>query len=87
MQRYLSEKDFIKYFTHSFFFKDSVYLLLEGRGGRKREKHQCVVASCAPPTGDPAEDPDMYPDQKWNQQTLASQVRTQLIVSHQTGLH
>ena len=26
------------------------YLFLEGKGGRKGEKHQCVVASLAPPT-------------------------------------
>ena len=25
----------------------------EGKGRRKRGKHQCVVASCVPPTGTP----------------------------------
>ena len=36
------------------FFKDFIYLLLEsGRDGeREGEKHQCVVASHAPPTMD-----------------------------------
>ena len=38
------------------YFRDFIYLFLErGREGeRKGEKHQCVVASRAPPTGDPA---------------------------------
>ena len=33
------------------FLKDFIYLL-EEEGGREGEKHQCVVASCPPPTGD-----------------------------------
>ena len=33
-----------------------LYLFLE-RGGREGEKHQCVVASGAPPTGDLAHNP------------------------------
>ena len=39
-------------FCHLFciFFKDFIYLFLER--GREGEKHQCVVASEAPPTGD-----------------------------------
>ena len=32
-----------------------------GREG-ERGKHQCVVASCAPPTGDLAHNPGMSPD-------------------------
>ena len=45
-------------------FKDFIYLFLErGREGeRGREKHQCVVASHAPPTGDLAYKPGMCPD-------------------------
>ena len=31
-----------------FFFKDFIYLFLEGKRGRKRGKHQCVVTSRAP---------------------------------------
>ena len=40
-----------------------IYLFLEkGReGGREGEKHQCVVASGAPPTGDLAHNPGMCP--------------------------
>ena len=38
------------------FFKDFMYLFLErgeGKGEREGEKHQCVVASHAPPTWGP----------------------------------
>ena len=37
-----------------------IYLFLEGKG--EGEKHQCVVASCAPYTGDLAHNPSMCPD-------------------------
>ena len=42
-------------------------------GGREGEKHQCVVASLVPPTGDPAHDPGMCPDWELNQQPFGSQ--------------
>ena len=40
-----------------------MFIFREGKGGRKtgREKHQCVVASCTPPTGDLAHNPGMSP--------------------------
>ena len=39
-------------FAFLFFFKILfIYFYREGKGGRKRGKHQCVVASCTPPTG------------------------------------
>ena len=45
-----------------------------GREGEKKgergEKHQCVVASHMPLTGDLACNPGMCPDWEWNQQTL-----------------
>ena len=47
-----------------FFFKIFIYLLLErgeGERGREGEKHQCVVASHAPPTGGLAHNPVTYP--------------------------
>ena len=46
-----------------YFLKDFTYLFLEkGREGeRKGEKHQCVVASHPPPTGDLACNPGMGP--------------------------
>ena len=40
-----------------FIFRDR-----EREGEREGEKHQCVVASCAPPTEDLARNPGMYPD-------------------------
>ena len=45
------------------FLKDFIYLFLErGREGeREGEKHHCVVASRAPPTGDLAYNPGMCP--------------------------
>ena len=50
------------------YFKDFIYLFLErGEGGeREGEKHQCVIASCAPPTGDLAHNPGLCPDWEWS---------------------
>ena len=36
-------------------------------GEREGEKHQRMVASRAPPTGDLAHNPGMCPDWEWNQ--------------------
>ena len=45
-----------------------LFVLDRGREGeRDGEKHQCVVASCMPPTGDLASNPDMCPDWELNQ--------------------
>ena len=62
------------------FFSDFIYLFLErgegrekdrGReGGREGKKHQCVVASRVPPTGDLASNPGMCPAQELNQDPL-----------------
>ena len=38
-----------------------MYVFIEGKGGRKRGKHQCVVVPRAPPTGDLACNPGMCP--------------------------
>ena len=40
---------------------------------REGEKHQCMVASCAPPTGDLAFNPCMCPDWESNLQHFALQ--------------
>ena len=47
-----------------FFFKGFIYSFLEREreGEREGEKHQCVVASHASPTGDLACNPGMCPD-------------------------
>ena len=52
------------------FLKDFIYICLERGKGREKErereregeKHQCVVASNIPPTGDLARNPGMCPD-------------------------
>ena len=44
-----------------------IYFRERGREGeREGEKHQCVVASCMPPTGDLARNPGMCPDWESN---------------------
>ena len=50
------------------FLKDFIYLFLERRREREREaeKHQCVVVSCVPHTGDLAHNPGMCPDWELN---------------------
>ena len=53
------------------------YLFLDRGGGREREKHQCVVASHAPPTGDLAHNPGMCPDWELNQWPFSSQAGAQ----------
>ena len=71
-----------------FIFKDFIYLFLE-RGKRREkegEKHQCVVASCASPTGDLARNPGMCPDWESNQRPFVSQVSAQSTEAHQSGL-
>ena len=49
--------------------RDRVYFIFRERargGERGREKHPCVVAYCAPSTGDLARDPGMGPDWESN---------------------
>ena len=52
-----------------YFLKDFTYLFLERRKEEEKEgeKHQCVVASHVPPTGDLAHSPGMCPDWESNQ--------------------
>ena len=70
------------------FFKDFIYLFLEKRreGEREGEKQQCVVASHALPSGDPACNPGMCPDWESNQKPFGSQASTQSTEPHQAGL-
>ena len=55
-------------FNVNSFFKDFIYVFLErGREGeREGEKHQRMVASRAPPTGDLALNPGICPDWEWS---------------------
>ena len=70
-----------------FILKYFIYLFLErGREGeREGEKHQCVVASRAPPTGFLAHNPGTCPDGELNQQLFGSQVCAQSTEPHQPG--
>ena len=69
------------------FLKDFTYLFLErGKGGRKGEKHQCVVASRVPPTGDLACNPGMCPDWESNQRPFGLEACAQSTELHQMGL-
>ena len=67
-----------------------IYLFIyrqRGREGeREGEKHQYVVASQAPPTGDLACNPGMCPDWESNQQPFGSQASAQSTQPHQPGL-
>ena len=59
-----------------FFLKDFIYFIFTQRGRegeRGGEKHQCVVASPMPPTGNLACNPGLCPDWESNQQPFGSQ--------------
>ena len=62
-----------------------IYLWREGKGCRKRGRHQCVVASCETPTGDLTYTPTMCPDWELNWQSFGLQVSTQSTEPHQPG--
>ena len=49
------------------FFKDFIYFQRGREGETEGEKHQCVVASHAPPTGDLAHNPAVCPEWESNQ--------------------
>ena len=70
-----------------FFLRFYVFIFRErGREGeREAEKHQCVVAFHAPPTGDLARNPGMCPDWDSNQQPFSSQSSTQSAKPYQPG--
>ena len=69
-------------------FKDFIYLFLERGDQREKEgeKHQCVVASHVPLTGDLACNPGMGPDWELNQQPFGLQASAQSTEPHQPGL-
>ena len=54
-------------------------------GERQEEKHQYVVASHAPPTGDLACNPGMCPDGESNWQPMGPQASAQPTKPHQPG--
>ena len=69
IQKIVVKQNNIKSQQHVVIFKkDFIYLLLErGRGEERGEKHQCVVASHIPPTGDMVHNPGTCPDWELNQ--------------------
>ena len=60
-------------------------MLKKKRKERKGEKHQCVVASRASPTGDLARTPGMCPDWEWNRRPFDLQAGTQSTEPQQLG--
>ena len=54
-------------------------------GEREGEKHQCMVASDAPPTGDVVCNPGMCPDWEFDLLPFALQAGTQSTELHQPG--
>ena len=73
------------------FFFLRFYLLIFRERGREGErdgqKHQCVVASRAPQSGDLAHNSGMCPDWESNQQPFGSQACAQSTEPHQPGLN
>ena len=76
------------HFFKWYIFKDLINLFLDRGEGREKEgeKHQCVVASCIPPTEDLVHNPDMCPDGELNQQPFGLQANTHSTELHQPGL-
>ena len=69
-----------------FFLRFYVLFLERGKEGtREGVKHQCVVASSVPPTGNMAYNPGMCPDWESNWQRFSSQAYAQSTVLHQPG--
>ena len=71
-------------------FLKIIYLFIcrqgERKGERQGKKHQCVVAFCAPPNGDLACNPDMYPDWRLNWRPFGSQAGAQSTEPCQPGV-
>ena len=71
----------------NFFLKILFIFRQRGREGeREGEKHQCVVASLVPPTGDLACNPGMCPDRESNRKPFGSQASAQSTETHHPGL-
>ena len=60
-------------------------IFLDGgrEGEREGEKHQCVVDSGTPPTGDLACNPGMFPDWELNWRPFGLQAHAQATEPHQ----
>ena len=89
MSRDLKNLTFVLKRSSSFFkrvFKD-FFIFRERRreGERDGEKHQCMVASRVPPTGDLTGNPGMCPNWEWNRQPFGLQSGAQSIKPHHPG--
>ena len=73
--------------TFSFFKDFNLFIYKEGKGGKKKGKHQYVVVSWAPVTADLAHNQGMYPDWESNQQPFYLQAGMQSTEPHQLGLN
>ena len=67
------------------FLRFHLFIFREGKGGKKRGKYQCVVASSVPPSGDLAHNPVMCPDWESNWRPFGSQYSAQPTKPHQPG--
>ena len=70
-----------------FFLRFYLCFLERREGERMGEKHQCMVASYMPPSGDLPHNPGMCPDWEPNQRPFGSQARAQSTELHQPGPH
>ena len=70
----------------SFFFKRFLFTFRERKGGRKRGKHQCVIASGMPPVGTWSATQACTLDWELNKQPFDLQAGTQSTEPHQPGL-
>ena len=77
-----------KFYCFFFFFlRFHLFIFRESGKEREREgeKHQCVVVSHTPPTGDLACNPGMCPDWELTRLSFGSQAATQSTEPHQPG--
>ena len=68
-----------------FFFKRSLFIFRRREGEREGKKHQRVVASCAPPSGDLARNPGTCPDLESSRPPFGLQSGIQSPEAHQPG--
>ena len=68
-----------------YFLRFYLFIFREREGERTGEKHQHVVASRVPPTGDLARNPGMCPDWESNWRPFGSQASTQSTEPYQPG--
>ena len=76
-------------FIHFFKKRFCLFIFRErgGEGEKEGEKHQCVVASHVPPTGNLGHNPGMCSYWELNQRLFDSQTSAQSTEPHQRGPH